>query len=330
MEENIIYNTDKIEDAPAVEIPKNAKKPGRPSKVKAQEPTDNDQTVSCLRNEKIKVQYIMRNTGLPKNHVLAGGMAEGASLSLVVPRLHTGVFVNVLTDDEKNFLEEYMGLEYNALSIYKKPESENFWCDTNPNGINKVVLYKGDNYLDLSNPQDYIKYKILLANKNIICPSLDSLKRSPKATYKFVIIAEGEESKQAKAKMTYTMQCYKEYGKIEEKMDLLRMIVETLDKRPIASTVKLEFLQNKCNTFIQEDPKKFLSVITDPLLETKTLIKLGIEGGFIANRGNYLYLRKDNTPLCEQNEEPTLNFAAKYLNSPKHQDILFALQANLK
>ena len=29
------------------------------------------------------------------------------------------------------------------------------------------------------------------------------------------------------------------------------------------------------------------------------------------------------------NEEPTLNIAAKYLNAPKHQDILFALQAKL-
>ena len=125
------------------------------------------------------------------------------------------------------------------------------------------------------------------------------------------------------------MNCYKEYGKIEDNLDLLRIIVETLDGRPIASTVKLAFLQNKCNTLIQNDPKKFLSVITDPLLSTKSLIKLSIENGSIANRGNYLYLRSDNTPLCEQNEEPTLNFAAKYLNAPKHQDILFALQAKL-
>ena len=129
--------------------------------------------------------------------------------------------------------------------------------------------------------------------------------------------------------MNNTMLCYKEYGKIEENIDLLRMVVETLDGRPTAPTVKLEFLQNKCNTLIQSNPKKFLSVITDPLLSTKALIKLSIENGSIANRGNYLYLRSDNTPLCEQNEEPTLNFAAKYLNAPKHQDILFALQAKL-
>lgn len=327
MEDKVIFDTD-IEDAPKVEVPKPQKKAIKQTKVRVENHKDMG-TISCLRNEKVKVKFIERNNGLPSNHVLSGGMADGAKISLVVPKLNTGSFVNVLTDAEKNFLEEYMGLEYNALSIYKKPDEENFWNDANPNGINKVELRKGDNYLDLSDPQQYIKYKILLANKNIICPSLTSLKETPKATYRFVIIAEGEESKQAKNNMNNTMRCYKEYGKIEENIDLLRIVVETLDGRPTAPTVKLEFLQNKCNTLIQSDPKKFLSVITDPLLSTKSLIKLSIENGSIANRGNYLYLRSDNTPLCESNEEPTLNFAAKYLNAPKHQDILFALQAKL-
>ena len=327
MEDNIIFNTD-IEDVPKVEVPKVQKKPVKQTKVRV-ENNESMEVTSCLRNEKIKVKFIERNNGLPSNHVLSGGMAEGSKITLVVPRLNTGTFVNVLTDSEKSFLEEYMGLEYNALSIYKKPDEENFWNDANANGINKVELRKGDNYFDLKDPQQYIKYKILLANKNIICPSLTALKETPKATYRFVVIAEGEESKQAKNNMTNTMNCYKEYGKIEDNLDLLRIVVETLDGRPTASTVKLEFLQNKCNTLIQNDPKKFLSVITDPLLSTKALIKLSIENGSIANRGNYLYLRSDNTPLCEQNEEPTLNFAAKYLNAPKHQDILFALQAKL-
>ena len=327
MEDKVIFDTD-IEDAPKVEVHKTQKKATKQVKVRVENNEDMG-TISCLRNEKIKVRFIKRNNGLPDNHVLSGGMAEGSKMTLVVPRLNTGTFVNVLTDAEKSFLEEYMGLEYNALSIYKKPDEENFWNDANANGINKVVLIKGDNYFDLSNPQDYIKYKILLANKNIICPSLTALRETPKATYRFVIIAEGEESKQAKTNMNNTMRCYKEYGKIEENIDLLRMIVETIDGRPTAPSVKLEFLQNKCNTLIQNDPKKFLSVITDPLLSTKALIKLSIENGSIANRGNYLYLRSDNTPLCEQNEEPTLNFAAKYLNAPKHQDILFALQAKL-
>lgn len=294
-----------------------------------EEPTKS--TVSCLRNEKIIVRYIPKLSGIWGNnpkHVLAGGMAEGASRTFVVPRLSSGMFVNVLTDSEKSFLEEVMGLEYNALSIYKKVD--NFWDDANENGINKVRLVKQDNYLNLADPEDYIKYKILLANKNFVAPSLQVLQDMPKATYQFVIISEGDETKNAKTNMSATMRCYKEFGKIEDDIDTLRVIIETIDGRPTSKTAKLEFLQTKANDLIQADSKIFLRVITDPMLSTKVLIKKSIEAGLISNRGNYLYLRSDNTPLCEINEEPTLNIAAKYLNSPKHQEVLFMLQAKLK
>nr|DAI06261.1 MAG TPA: hypothetical protein [Crassvirales sp.] len=290
-----------------------------------------DDLISCLRNERIIIRYVPKLTGMWGNnpkHILSGGMAEGAVRTFVVPRLSSGMFVNVLTDREKAFLEEIMGLEYNALSIYKKVD--NFWDDSNENGINKVRLTKQDNYLNLADPEDYIRYKILLANKDYIAPSLQVLQDTPKATYQFVIISEGEETKVAKNNMSTTMMCYKEFGKIENDVDTLRVIVETIDGRPTSQAAKLEFLQTKVNSLIQADSKIFLRVVTDPMLSTKVLIKRAIEAGLISNRGNYLYLRKDNTPLCETNEEPTLNVAAKYLNSPRRQEVKFALEAKLK
>lgn len=287
--------------------------------------------VSCLRNERIIVRHIPKLSGIWGNnprHVLSGGMAENAVITFVVPRLSSGMFVNVLTDKEKAFLEEMMGLEYNALSIYRKVD--NFWDDSNESGINKVMLKKQDNYFNLADPEDYIRYKILLANKDTIAPSMQVLQDTPKATYQFVIISEGEETKMAKNNMSATMMCYKEFGKIENDADTLRVIIEAIDGRPTSQTAKLEFLQTKINSLIQSDSKIFLKVISDPLLPTKVLIKKAIEAGLISNRGGYLYLRKDNTPLCEANEEPTLNIAAKYLNSPKHQETKFALEAKLK
>ena len=287
-------------------------------------------TVNCLRNERVIIRHIPKESGMVTNpkHILFGGMAENAVRTFVVPRLSSGMFVNILTDSEKAFLEEVMGLEYNALSIYKKVD--NFWDDSNENGISRVRLTKQDNYLNLADPEDYIRYKILLANKDYIAPSLQALQDSPKATYQFVIISEGDETKSAKDNMSATMKCYKEFGKIENDINTLRVIVETIDGRPTAPTVKLEFLQGRINALIQADSKIFLRVITDPMLSTKVLIKRAIEAGFISNRGNYLYLKSDNTPLCEVNEEPTLNIAAKFLNAPKNQEIKFALEAKLK
>lgn len=289
-----------------------------------------NEVVSCLRNERIIVRHVPRASGMVSNpkHVLYGGMAEGSKKTFTVPRLTSGTFVNVLTKAEKAFLEDIMGLEYDALSVYKKVN--NFWDDSNSEGISKVTLLKQDNYLNLADPEDYIRYKILLANKDYIAPSLQVLQDQPKVTYQFVIIAEGEETKSAKQNMSATMQCYKEYGKIEDDFNKLRVIVETIDGRPTAPNVKLEFLQAKVNELIQANSKLFLKVISDQLLDAKVLIKRSIEAGLIFKRGDFHYLRSDGNPLCEANEEPTLNIAARYLNSPKHQEIKFTLEAKLK
>lgn len=314
-----------------IEIPIESKI-GNPEKRKKAENSRNENTqVSCLMNKRIVVKYIPKQSGIWGNnpkHVLAGGKAETAITTFVVPRLTSGMFVNVLTDSEKSFLEEIMGLEYNALSIYNK--KDNFWNDSVDNGVNKVRLTKQDNYLDLSDPEDYIRYKILLANKNFIAPSLTALNTNPKATYQFVIVDENEELNYAKNSMNNTMKSYVEFGKIQDDKDTLRVLVESLTGRPTAPSVKIEFLQTKINELIQADSSKFLRKVTDPMLSTKVLINRGIEAGVISRKGNFLYLYSDGSPLCEINEEPTIEIASKYLNSPKHQDIKFALEANLK
>jgi hypothetical protein len=133
-------------------------------------------------------------------------MAEGAVRKFTTPKLSSGMFVNVLTNNEKSFLEEIMGLEYNALSIFKK--ENNFWDDSADNGVSVVRLTKGDNFFNLADPEDYIRYKILLANKDFIASSLQELQDHPKRTHQFVVIREGEETKNAKKEMSATMQSY--------------------------------------------------------------------------------------------------------------------------
>ena len=285
--------------------------------------------VNCLRNEKVIVRYLPKQSRMVTNpkHVLFGGMAENATRTFVVPMLSSGRYVNVLTDSEKDFLEELMGLPANALSIYKKVD--NFWDDANEAGISKVTLRKQDNYLNLANVEDYIRYKILLANKEYIAPSLEALETNPKATYQFVILTEDSETKSAKKGMTILMQCYTAYGKIEDDVDALRVIIETLTGVTVHKNTKKEFLQTKANELIQGNSKMFLKIATDPMLQTKVLIRRCIEEGLIAHRGNQYYIKEGNIPMCEDGE-PTLNVAAQWINLPKNQEIKLSLEAKLK
>lgn len=293
--------------------------------ISVSSPTSERLYVSCLRDEKLIVRYITRESGLVTNprHTLYGGMADTATRVFTVPTLiSSGTYKNVLTDSEKMFLEEIMRLAPNALSVHQK--IDNFWENYG------VRLIKGDNYLDLSIPDDYIKYKVLLANKDFIASSLQEYLDSPKVTHQFMIVSEGDEIKQSNQELSATMQAYKLLGKIESNKKVLKLIAETLDGRPISALSKLDFIITQVNKSIQANPKMFIKVATDPYIETKVLINDCLVAGLIHKRGEYYYLASDNRALCNNTEEPTLTMASKYLNAPKNQEILLAIQAKLK
>lgn len=332
--DNIMEGYDVVLDNGPIEVPM-TEVPKRVSteqySTKSHEDAHSEkELINCLRNERVIARFIER-PGMITNpkHVLYGGMSESSTRSFTVPRLNsTGLFVNVLTNSEKAFLEHIMGLEKDALSIYRK--HDNFWSDANPNGIGKVILHKQDTYFDLSVPEEYIKYKVLLANKNLIASSLQELEEHPKATYQYVLISENSNSKNNLSKMDATMECYMEFGRVRDDVDTLRTIIEIIERRPLSARVKTDYLQGKISEYIQKDPRRFLGVIKDELLPLKVLVQKGVNAGIIGTMGNTYYMKEDNTPLHEAGEESTLTNAAKYLGSIKHQELKYKIEALLK
>ena len=62
-----------------------------------------------LPDERVTVRFIKRNKGLAadvgSNHVISGGMIEGATRKFCVPLLRNGGLKNVLTNEEKEFFD---------------------------------------------------------------------------------------------------------------------------------------------------------------------------------------------------------------------------------
>lgn len=286
--------------------------------------TKNIENFSPLRNERVIVRFIPKENDSisDRKHVAFGGMMESSFRGFTVPVLNNGSYKNVLTDDEKQFLEDVLGLEINGLSVYNK--KDNYWDNY------LIKLTKQDTVLDLSNPEDYIKYKVLLANKELIAPSMNALRENRKATYEYVIMAPSEEFADSRNRVNNTMKCFEEFGAIKDNFDVLRCVIETVDGRNVAANTKIEFLQAKATDLIQSNPKLFLSTITDPLLNTKVLIKKAVEAGIISKRGDYYYFREDGSPVCGNNEDPTFTVAAKYLSLPQNQELKFSIEAKLK
>lgn len=281
------------------------------------------ETINPLRNEKVIVRFVPKENDnvVDRKHVAFGGMMDNAVRGFTVPMLSNGTYRNVLTDNEKAYLEDVLGLEVNGLSVYNK--KDNFWDNY------LIRLTKQDTILDLSVPEDYIKYKVLLANKDTVAPSMKELREYRKATYEYVIMEPNEEFADSRNKVNNTMKCYEEFGAVKDKFDILKCIIETIDGRPVAANTKIEFLQAKASDLIQSNPKQFLEVITDPLLNTKVIIKKAVDAGLISKRGEYYYFREDGSPMCGPNEDPTFTIAAKYLSLPQNQELKFSIEAKL-
>ena len=291
---------------------------------------------NCLVNERVILRKLPKRTNMVQdsNHIMGDGMHDNAFYIYSVPKLQkSNVFVNVLTDTEKDYLEYVMGLPKNALSVYRQPKEENFWSNSNPNGLSKITLRKRDNIFDMSKPTDYIAVKILMANKDKICPSMEEWAARPKETYEFVIIREGQESKLSKNNTDATIQAVMKLGKIADDKDILKLVVETMMGKKYTDATSLDWLQTQALDLIKNTPKNarmFLSIMDDESLDNKVLIRKCISKGIIADRGGFLYIKDGNIPMCGDGEEPTLKMAAKWLSKPSNQERLFKLQAQLK
>ena len=308
------------DELPMTAIPKNIPEPTLTSTSKYKH--NEEELVNCLINKVVTVRFIPRASNLVQNpkHILYGGLAEHAFREYTVPRLSSsGAYVNVLTNAEKDYLEYALGLEPNALSIHKRVN--NFWETF------KVRLSRIERQLRLNDPIDYISYKVLKANPDFIASSLEELEERPRASHQFVMIQDNEENKNSLKKLSFSMRAFMLLGKLQDELDILKMIVEIHEGRPTTGVVSAEALLSKVHDLISADAKGFVKIAEDPLLSNKVLLKKAVETGLVSKRGTYYYRATDNTPLCLNGEEPTLTVAAKFLSMPKNQEFKFLLEA---
>lgn len=269
-----------------------------------------------LPEQVITVKYIKRKRGMAANvgedHVISGGMLNGSVKKFQAPLLKNGSIANVLTKEEKTVLEELTGLD---LSVYG-----DFWT------THFVTLFKDDNQFDLSNPMDYISYKILTYLSDDIAKSW--AERNLKLTYQFVITSADEEMTERKAGFDNKKEAFKLYGKIEEDRDKLIGILGLLTNKPISKETSLKWIQTKVEEFIDEKPKAFVDILQDKALDTKLLINIAIEKGIIVKHSNK-YSTTDGLDLCENGQIPTFENAVTYLDNVKHQDVRGIIEAKI-
>jgi len=270
-----------------------------------------------LPNEKVIVKFIPRKKGMAanvaKNHVIAGGMMNRATIKYQAPIQRNGAIANVLTKEEKEFLEDETDLNLSVYSDF----FEKFL----------VPLRKDDasNKLDLSHPMDYISYKILMAC-NEVAPDWEARKLNPE--YRFAIVREGEVHDEKKKALDFKKDAFKAYGKIEDDKEKLISVLKLLTNKAIASTSKLNWIQGQVEIIVDENPKGFLKVVKDPNFDVKALINKAVEAKVIIKEGNQ-YVTVDGVQLAEPGGIATFANAVGFLSDDKNQEIKLLIEARI-
>lgn len=281
-----------------------------------------------LTERKVTVKYLPdeKNGIKDVKHVAYGGLLNGAEISIPAPTMDNGKMKNLLTKVEKAGLESILnGVD---LSIYG-----NFWRerdkDGNPGeaynmGILPIYLGKDEITLDLSDPYDYIKYKVLLACP-IVANNLDEVKH--RATNKFVLTSASEELAKTIEKGSYKVTAYKLFVKYEDDKEILRYALRNLGRNTSRSN-KLDFLQAEMHKELEKNPSLVCTIMGDEYLKTKVLLESCWEFGAI-NKIDKKYYTLDDEPISD-GDTPILQTAAEYLASNLGQEMRLALEARLK
>lgn len=297
-------------------------------KKAAQEVEEKVIRTDFLEKKVVSVKYISKEGNGIKDpkHVAFGGLLNGAEIAIPAPTMDNGKMKNLLTDEEKSGLEHILnGVN---LSIYG-----DFWKERLKDGsqgiayemgILPIYLSKDELRLDMSDPYDFIKFKVLV-NCPIVANSLDEINH--RATNRFVLTSASEQMAKEISKVGNKVSAYKLYVKYEDNKQILRYTLRNLGRNTNRSH-KLDFLQSELHKELEKNPSLLVSIMGDEFLKTKVLLESCYELGAV-NKIDKKFYTLDDEPVSD-GDAPFLDVASRYLASNLGQEMRLALEAKLK
>lgn len=260
-----------------------------------------------LPNKKIKIV----STGKNKFSGLASYPRTGKVLTTELSR--SGLYCTGLTEQEQEYFEEKLSLKKNSLS--KKPADENgsnFWAN-----LEIKLNAKGNNELNLEDPIQYLKYKVLLASSKV-CNSPLEKHNWPSAEWMIIdedAVAEVEANEIDKE--VIAVEVFNDLSE-EDKKGLLKLY----GKRGLENS-KPELIKSALYKELKKDPIKFVKTAKDKSLKTRIFVEDLLTEKIITKNGNYF--KNGDDPIGNSTEE-----VISYFEDPKNQSVKIALQGKLK
>lgn len=236
-----------------------------------------------LPNKKVKITPIIRKGGIvPPSHE-AAHLFGTSSYRFFAPIISKDRVAKVLTEEEEAYLSKVLKRD---LSEFKEPK-ENYWMK------HGVRIYKQVKVLNLADPQDYVDYKILLLQKDIIAPT--GADKYKKGTYKFVISDLDYEDNNRSKTLENKQKAYKFSSKLsdggKEKMgDFLSAYYFGKPGKRVPDNAQLNWLASEIDRIIESDLLGFLAISEDPDYDLKLTITKAINRGVLNKDKNRIML----------------------------------------
>ena len=179
---------------------------------------------------------------------------------------------------EQEFFERMLGLNKGELDVgkYRTDEKGNRYPDTFWQKLGTVKLRNEANTLDLSNPMDMIKYKVLMLNKNVVAPS--PAEKNKKRTYRFMIVDQEIAEVQEKQDLNTKLEAFAWFARIKADINELKEVMWLSDSR-ITSTSNYDFVFSYVGKLVNDSPANFLKVVQDPHKDSKLLLMRAVKSG---------------------------------------------------
>lgn len=283
---------------------------------------------NCLVNKKVNVVPIIRDgKWLPKGHD-GNFLFSGTAIELEVkmdPK--TGMIdplYGVTENTKKEIVEAFALDSLKDLNVHKK--ENNFWTDRK----RTVKIDKNGLWLDLSNPVDFLRYRILCGyTDNFIAPSWEE--RKNRLTYVFAFKDEDTVMEISAISEKDKIAAYTKFGQMQTNVydmyDFLLVyyyIGKNKDMFPHFSWSTEKYL-DKIGGIIEKNLEKFITIIQDKNYKYKVLIYRALNLGYleIVSKNKY-QVKGSDTPIG------ILEDTIKYYTDKKNNQEYLTLKAKVE
>ena len=233
-----------------------------------------------LINKQIKVMPIQRTRSFidDKNHD-GYFMYTGCVRSYPVPVKKSGGLLPIINKDEEEFFEDMLNLEKGALSFHNK-KKDGFWTQRNF----CVTIDKEGMILDLSDPMDYLKWRLL---KEIpeIAPDWDSRYNG---NYWFALVDQEYEDHEESRKTMLKLTVAEHFSKIKNSPTKLRNFLRVYGKKAPANASQ-EWMVSEIGKLMDSTVdvlEKMKLVFEDKSFDMKLFISKAVDCGALKLQAN--------------------------------------------